>query len=160
MLTPSEKQQLRRSQGWSAAITDYIRDMEEAQVYIAARLREGRVGGKSALLNPLIKGENYNCRNWFGDKHPEYREWCNADLMGEGYPPHDKNGDPFELHHIGQRPDSPLAELTNLTELALGGNNFARLHRFEEYSEIDRDEFNKERERYWKARFADFKNCY
>ncbi len=29
--------------GWSSAITDYIRDMEEAEVYIKAGLVEGRV---------------------------------------------------------------------------------------------------------------------
>ena len=158
MLTSTEKQQLQRSHGWSAEITDFIRDMEEAEVYIKAGLKEGRVNGKAALLNPLIKGEAYNCRNWYGDLHPEYRDWCNADLMGEGYPPHDDNGDPFELHHIGQLPDSPLAELTGGQHHDDG--NFARLHKFDEYSEIERGEFDKERGRYWMARFEDFKDCY
>ena len=157
MLTPTEKSSLQQRTGWSAKITAYIRDMEEAEVYIKARLKEGRVNGKAALLNPLIKGEAYNCRNWFGKKHPEYWEWNNADLMGEGYPPHDKNGDAFELHHIGQQPDLPLAELTGAQHHDDG--NFARLHQFEEYSEIERDDFNKERERYWMARFRDFKGC-
>lgn len=54
--------------------TDYIRDMENAEVCIKAGLVEGRVNGKPALLNPAIKGEEYNCRNWYGDKHPEYRD--------------------------------------------------------------------------------------
>lgn len=144
--------------GWSSAITDYIRDMEEAEVYIKAGLVEGRVNGKPALLNPAIKGEEYNCRNWYGDKHPEYRDWCNADLMGEGYPPHDKNGDPFELHHIGQRPDSPLAELTGAQHHDNG--NFQALHKFDEYSTIERDEFDKERAAHWMARFQDFKDSY
>lgn len=30
--------------------------MEEAEVYINARLRDGRVNGKATLLNPKIKG--------------------------------------------------------------------------------------------------------
>ena len=56
MLTTTEKQQLQRSQGWSAEITDFIRDMEEAEVYIKAGLKEGRVNGKAALINPLHQG--------------------------------------------------------------------------------------------------------
>jgi hypothetical protein len=158
MLSLAEKLSLKLRTGWTSAITDYIRDMDEANVYIKAGLKEGRVNGKAALLNPTIVGEAYNCRNWYGRKHPEYWDWCNADLMGEGYPPHDENGDPFELHHIGQQPDSPLAELTAAQHHDDG--NFQALHQFDDYSSIERDEFTHEREQYWMARFQDFKDCY
>ena len=103
MLSLFQKIQIKIETGWSSAIVDYIRDMDEANVYIKAGLKEGRVNGKAALLNPAIVGEAFNCRNWYGRKHPEYWDWCNADLMGEGYPPHDENGDPYELHHIRER---------------------------------------------------------
>ena len=49
--------QLKIETGWSSAIIDYIRDMDEANVYISAGLKEGRVNGKAALLNPTIVGE-------------------------------------------------------------------------------------------------------
>lgn len=49
---------------------------------------------------------------WIKEYGENWRDWSNSDLMAEGYPPHDENGDPYELHHIGQWTDSPLAELT------------------------------------------------
>ena len=77
--------------------------------------------------------------------------------MGEGYPPRDENGDPFELHHIGQRQDSPFAELTWAQHMGDGNN--AVLHRKRE-SEIDRQQFEHEKAAHWMARFEDFKECY
>ena len=75
-----------------------------------------------------------------------------ANLMGEGYPPHDVNGDPYELHHIGQLTDSPLAELTWAQHH--DGGNFEVLHTFDDYSDIGRGEFAREKSEYWKARYA------
>ena len=71
--------------------------------------------------------------------------------MGEGYPPHDKNGDPYELHHIGQLTDSPLAELTWAQHH--DGGNYSVLHTLEDYSDIDRGDFEKEKSAYWMARY-------
>lgn len=61
----------------------------------------------------------------------------------------DETGKPYELHHIGQNPDSPLAELTH--EQHHSNGNFKKLHTFDE-SLIDRQQFNQERREYWKAR--------
>ena len=74
--------------------------------------------------------------------------------MGEGYPPHDENGDPYELHHIGQLTDSPLAELT-WSQHREGGNeggNYAALHTTDDYSDIDRSAFEEEKAAHWMAR--------
>ena len=71
--------------------------------------------------------------------------------MGEGYPPHDENGDPYELHHIGQLTDSPLAELTWSQHRE--GENYAVLHTTEDYSDIDRRAFEKEKAAHWRARY-------
>lgn len=150
-----------RRTGWSRAVVDAMRSAEEAEVYIAAGLREKRVNGRPALVNPAIDGRAFNCRKeWLKEKFADYDRWKdynNADLMGEGYPPRDDNGDPFELHHIGQRQDSPFAELTWAQHMGDGNN--ATLHPVRE-SEIDRRLFESEKSAHWMARFNDFKDCY
>ena len=140
-LTEQEKQEIKEKTGWSDKIVDAIRTKEEAQIYIDAGLVEGEVNGKPALLQPKIDGKACN--------EPKWPDWNNKDLAEEGYPPRDKNGRPYELHHIGQNPDSPLAELTY--EQHHSDGNFKILHTFDE-SSIDRVQFNKERKEYWKER--------
>lgn len=137
-LTESEKQEIKEKTGWSDKIVDAIRTKEEANVYIDAGLVEGEVNGKPALLQPKIDGNACN--------EPKWPDWSNKDLAEEGYPPRDKDGRPYELHHIGQNPDSPLAELTYDQHHSNG--NFKVLHTFEE-STIDRIQFNNERKQYW-----------
>lgn len=140
-LTEQEKQDIKGKTGWSDKIVDAIRSKEEAQVYIDAGLVEGKVNSKPALFQPNIDGNECN--------EPKWPDWSNKDLAEEGYPPRDKNGHPFELHHIGQNPDSPLAELTYEQHHCDG--NFKILHTFDE-SSIDRIQFNKERREYWSER--------
>lgn len=140
-LTEEEKQEIKGKTGWSDKIVDAIRTKEEAQVYIDAGLVEGEVNGKPALLQPKIDGKACNDSKW--------PDWNNKDLAEEGYPPRDENGRPYELHHIGQSPDSPLAELTH--EQHHSDGNFKVLHTFDE-SSIDRVQFQKERKEYWAER--------
>lgn len=140
-LTEQEKQEIKDKTGWSDKIINAIRTKEEAQIYIDAGLVEGEVNGKPALLQPEIDGKACN--------DPRWPDWSNKELAEEGYPPRDRNGRPYELHHIGQNPDSPLAELTY--EQHHSGGNFKILHTFDE-SSIDRAQFNKERKEYWSER--------
>lgn len=146
---------------WSEAIIEALRSQDEAEIYIKAGLKEKLVGGRPALTNPTICGEAFYCRaKWLKEKLADYYAWKdynNADLMGEGLPPRDRNGDPYELHHIGQRQDSPYAELT--WNEHMGDGNNVILHPTRE-SEIDRQRFESEKATHWMARFKDFKNCY
>ena len=155
------RMRISQSTRWSDEIISALRSEEEAQIYIAARLVEKRVNGRPALVNPTIDGRAFNCRKeWLKEKLADYDRWKdynNADLMGEGYPPRDSNGDPYELHHIGQHQDSPFAELT--WQQHMGDGNNAILHPQRE-SEIDRQQFDHEKAAHWMARFEDFKNCY
>lgn len=152
---------LQERTGWSDSIFRAIGSEEEARIYIEAGLVEKTVNRRQALTNPAIDGRAYNCRKeWLKEKFADYdrwKDWNNADLMGEGFPPRDENGDPYELHHIGQHQDSPYAELTYWQHMANGNN--AILHPKRE-SEIDRQQFDREKAAHWMARFNDFKDCY
>ena len=146
--------ELQKLTGWSDIIFQAIGSEAEARIYMKAGLVEKTVNGRQALTNPTIDGRAFNCRkDWLKNQLADYdncKDWNNADLLGEGYPPRDANGDPYELHHIGQRQDSPFAELTYWDHMTEGNN--AILHPKRE-SEIDR-----EKAAHWMARFNDFKD--
>ena len=70
-----------------------------------------------------------------------------------GRAPIDSQGQPYELHHVGQKSDSPFAELT-FTEHR--GNNMSVLHDGEA-CELDRTYYNNvERPEHWKVRAAEY----
>ena len=149
--------------GWSDAIVNSLSSVEEAEIYIKAGLKEAVIGGRPALIRTDIDWADYSIRRntWLRDSpqqglkdYDKWAEYNNADLIGEGYPPRDKNGDPYELHHIGQKQDSPLAELTWAEHMGDGNNKI--LHQAGKESEIYRDVFDKEKSDYWQARFRAF----
>ncbi|MBU0906404.1 MAG: HNH/ENDO VII family nuclease [Firmicutes bacterium] len=78
----------------------------------------------------------------------------NLQRMEEGLSPL-VNGEPIELHHIGQEMDGPLAELTPLEHR--GPGNYSVLHEVGKESEINRTLFNAEKEAHWKARAEEIK---
>ena len=151
------QQEIKERTGWSDAIVRFLHSREEAEVYIRAGLVERRIGGRAALVRTDIDWRAFNCRHkWLKRKLADWLKWKdynNADLIGEGWPPRDSNGDPYELHHIGQRQDSPLAELT--WQEHMGDGNNAILHPNRE-SVIDRQQFDSEKARYWQDRFKAF----
>lgn len=154
-----ERKQLQLQTGWPSEIVDAISSAEEARIYQRARLKAARIGGRWALIRSDIEWSDYSIRRntWLKNYLAEYdhaAEYNNADLIGEGLPPRDRNGDPYELHHIGQRQDSPLAELTWAEHMGDGNNTI--LHKTGKESEIDRQTFDHEKTAYWKARFQAF----
>lgn len=157
-ISDTEKQEIANITGWSESIINCIQSMDEARVYIRAGLKEAIVGGRIALIRQDIDWGAFNCRKeWLKDKLADWNKWKdynNADLIGEGYPPRDANGDPYELHHIGQHQDSPFAELTWNEHMGNGNNTI--LHRFENDSEINRQTFDNEKSQYWQNRFKMF----
>jgi RHS repeat-associated protein len=69
---------------------------------------------------------------------------------GSGKAPKGDDGHPMELHHEGQGPKGPVKEMTR-TEHRLG-DNFKKNHTNtgQKPSKIDRGQFKKFREKYWK----------
>ena len=159
MLTLFEKATVCLRTGWSDNVIMSIRSMDEAMIYIRAGLKEKKIDGRTALIRSDIDWSDYSIKrnDWLRNKLADYDKWAgynNADLIGEGFPPRDRNGDPYELHHIGQRQDSPLAELTWAEHMGDGNNTI--LHQMGKESEIDREAFDAEKSAYWQARFKAF----
>ena len=159
MLSTHEISSLRLCTGWSDLILNSIRSVEEARIYVDAGLKECKFGRLTVLVRLDIDWSDYSIRRniWLKNKLADYDKWAeynNADLIGEGFPPRDSNGDPYELHHIGQRQDSPFAELTWAEHMCNGNNTI--LHQMGKESEIDREVFDTEKSAYWQARYQAF----
>ena len=97
-LNQHDKQELKTETGWSESIVDNIRWKEEAAVYKGLNVIEKDVNGRACFQRIDI---DYNITDEFGK--------TNKDRMLEGKAPL-MDGKPVELHHIGQKQDSPLAE--------------------------------------------------
>nr|WP_280531546.1 HNH/ENDO VII family nuclease [Aeromonas veronii] len=79
----------------------------------------------------------------------------NIQRMEKGLAPLDSNGDSINLHHMLQRQDGPLAEVTQ--SFHTDNRRVIHINSNETPSGIDRDVFNKWRSDYWKQRAKDFK---
>lgn len=141
-LTDEEKQKIKEETNWSDKIINAIGSMEEYNVYKEAGLQETEIGGMKCLIRSDI---DLNQKDDFGQ--------TNRERMADGHPPITKNGETIELHHIGQKTDSPLAELT--TQEHRGKGNDTILHDKSKESEIDRNEFAKERSNHWQSRVGE-----
>lgn len=127
------------------SVLESIGSEAEAQIYDQANLEPAVVNGKDTLIRTDI---DYEKTDLFGN--------TNLERMAEGKAPLDSNGRPIELHHIGQKQDSPLAELTVAEHRGNGNDNI--LHNKLKESEIDREDFGMERAEYWKARAEQVEN--
>ena len=117
----------------------------EADIYDQAELEPAVVNGKDTLIRTDIDYDRM-----------DLLESTNLERMSDGRAPLDSNGRPIELHHIGQKQDSPLAELTMAEHRGNGNDNI--LHNKLKESEINRENFGMERAEHWKARAEQIKN--
>lgn len=114
--------------GWSNNVVTFIRNEAECKIYKDAGLIEGEVGGNTALMNPTIGWEQMNpvmrytaeeFNTLFFRQLPIDFESIkglaetNRERALQGYAPLDNEGHAIELHHVGQKVNSPLAELTS-----------------------------------------------
>ena len=140
-LTYDQKQRLKEENGWSDEVVDSIHSAKEAEIYQNAGLKEKVINGKRYLIRDDIEFEQ---RDKVG--------CTNKQLILMRKVPYTKSGKKVELHHIGQRQGSPLAELT--VPEHRGKGNDPILHNKKKKSEINRAEFDKERKQYWKDRMG------
>lgn len=116
-LSLEEKVLLQDETGWSDEIIDAIKTPEEADVYKDAGLKDvhGNLERTDINWNAKIPQDKIDrMRSLYGDEVAD--RWSgktNMDLIKEGKAPYGPDGERINLHHIGQKPDSPLAELTD-----------------------------------------------
>ena len=108
----SETRERLEEKGFPDAILEVIGSDAEAQIYDDANLEPAQVNGKDALIRTDI---DYDQKDEFGK--------TNLERMKLGKPPLDADGNPIELHHIGQKSDAPLAELTRGEHRGNGNDN-------------------------------------
>ncbi len=127
---------------YSEDINKYIQNEKELQIYMSCNLVEANITRKSLLFSV----------DMYFERRCGFR---NIDLMLKGQAPYDaETGQVIELHHIGQKFDSPFAELPRLTH---GGTaTYSLLHNTViESWRLDPQkvaETQKEIKKYWKKR--------
>ena len=141
-LSVKEREEIKAKTGWSDEIVGYFNSKKEAEIYEKADLQEKDVEGRKCLIKKDIDADQ---KDEFGRR--------NKKRMEEGHPPLNREGERLELHHIGQKNKGPLAELTMNEHRGKGNDGI--LHDKKRESEIDRNEFTKERKEHWKDRALD-----
>lgn len=138
-LTMNEAALIQRESKLPLEFIKNFHSMDEYTVLKNAGLTLSKVNGRMALTQNI---------DWdfIGDIEDGR---TNAQRVIDGLAPLDHLGKPYELHHIGQMSDSPLAIHTDLQHKS----NYSVLHANtgSTASNIDRNLFAKQRQDFWKA---------
>ena len=141
MIRELEQAKIREASDYSEEINCYIRSMEELEHYQGIGLEEAEIGGRMALISHEI--------DW--DQLDENNE-TNAMRVARGRPPLDPQGYPYELHHIGQHVDSPLAELQWQQHRGKNVDRILHDKTIQSEAHADGTNWDKERMQYWQSR--------
>lgn len=133
-LTMNEAAAIQRESKYPLDVIKQFHSVDEYNVFKNANLKAKIIDGKSLLVRSDIKLDIVD----------EYGR-TNLERMKLGLSALDENGLPYELHHVGQKAEGTLAIL-NRTE-----HDNAVLHGYESISQIDRNEFAKERKKVWQS---------
>lgn len=137
-LTMNQAAQIQKDSKLPLEFIKNFHSLDEYQVYKNAGLQISKVNGKFAYTQKV---------DWdfVGDVEDGR---ANAQRVLDGLSPLDSTGKAYEIHHIGQKADSPFAILTNKQH----HGNYSTIHANTgaESSLIDRNAFNKERIQFWK----------
>lgn len=156
-LSAEEKAKIKEETGWSDEIIDNIQNMRQYEILKNANLVEVEINGRKCLIRTDIDlDKEWNTGKYDADGNPVYE--TNRERMEDGKPPLDENGRPIELHHLGQKADSPLVELTveehRTGEYEDGKKNQSLWHDSAKETEVhgEGNSWNQEREAHWEAR--------
>lgn len=149
-LTEEEKAKIKEETGWSGEIIDNIKNMKQYEVLKSASLKEAEINGRKCLIKENIDFD-----------YTDEDGVSNRDRMARGLAPLDsKTGKPIELHHLGQKVDSPLVELTEeehrTGEYEDGKKNQSLWHDNTVETEVhgEGNNWDQERKAHWKERLA------
>lgn len=150
-LTPEEKEKIKEETGWSDEIIDNIKNMDQYEKLKAADLVETEINGRKCLVKRNIDLD-----------YKDEDGLTNRQRMERGLAPIDsETGKPLELHHLGQKADSPLVELTEeehrTGDYKDGKKNQSLWHDNSKETEVhgEGSNWDSERKEYWKARAND-----
>lgn len=154
-LTEGQKTRIKEETGWSDEIIDSINSCEEYQIYKGADLQEVEIGGKKCLIrNDIDWDKKWETGKYDENGNPKYE--TNQERMSMGKAPLDENGNPIQLHHIGQHIDSPLAELTFEEHRCNGNDTILHDKTKETETHGEGNTWDKERQDYWKNRVEEY----
>lgn len=141
--------QAARIQKDSGLPLDFIKNFhseKEYQIYKQAALEYSKLGNKYAFIRKI------DLKTKITDIYG--KTLTNAERISNRLSPVDPSGIPYELHHIGQMPDSPLAILTK-AEHVQGGNN--KILHFRENSLVEHGtDWNKQVSDFWSNYLSKF----
>lgn len=156
-LTDEEKTKIKEETGWSDEIIDNIKNMKQYEILKNAGLIEIEINGRKCLIKENIDmDKEWPTGEVDENGNPIYE--TNRERMANGKPPLDENGRPIELHHLGQKADSPLVELTReehrTGEYENGQKNQSLWHDNAKETEVhgEGNTWTQEREAHWKSR--------
>ena len=137
-LTMSQAATIQRESKWSLDTIKSFHSRKEYELYKKAGLVETTVNGKKALVQKI----DWSLKDEDGI--------TNAERVRNGLAPIGPDGKSYELHHVGQKTDSPLAVLTDKQHRSKG--NYSTLHKNEGpgvHSKISDAEWNKQKREFW-----------
>lgn len=147
-LSDEEKAKIKEETGWSDEIIENIQNMKQYEILKNAGLIEAEINGRKCLIKENIDLD-----------YTDDDGISNRDRIARGLAPLDsKTGKPLELHHLGQKADSPLVELTaeehRTGEYEDGKKNQSLWHDNTLETEVhgEGNTWTQERKDHWKAR--------
>ncbi len=147
-LTMNEAATIQRKSKYPLEVIKSIKTMEEAEVYMNAGLKAEMINGRYALVRNDI---DLAYKSELAGKMV-----TNIERMKEGYAAIDPvTGEAYQLHHIGQRTDSPLAMLTKAEHTGIENNAILHDTSIQNgqgvHSKLSDAEWSKQRKDFWKA---------
>ena len=147
-LTDVEKEKIKEETGWSDEIIDNIKNLKQYEILKNAELIEVEIDGKKCLIKENIDLD-----------YTDEDGISNRDRISRGLAPIDsKTEKPLELHHLGQKADSPLVELTEeehrTGEYEEGKKNQSLWHDNTKETEVhgEGNNWDQKRKVHWKER--------
>lgn len=147
-LSEEDKAKIKEDTVWSDEIIDNIQNMKQYEVLKGAGLLEVEINGRKCLIKENIDLD-----------YTDADGVSNRDRIARGLAPLDsETGKPLELHHLGQKADSPLVELTEQEhrtgEYENGKKNQSLWHDNSLETDVhgEGNTWNQERKEHWKLR--------
>lgn len=136
-LSMNEAAAIQKESGLSLDFIKNFHSKEEYEVYKTAKLEANKVDGRNALIREI------DLKSKITDQYG--KTMTNAERIAQNRSPVDSNGIPYELHHIGQQENSPLAILTSAE------HDSPSLH-FRDVSEVEHgNKWTKQRQQFWRS---------